>query len=98
MPQGGRLQVDLEEESQGLVLRVSDTGAGISPLMLARLFRPFASTKATGTGLGLSICKRIVEEHGGTVHGANQPRGGACFTLTLPAAAREEVHVQAAGH
>jgi signal transduction histidine kinase len=98
MPLGGLLDVVLEDGPEGLELRVCDTGSGISPAMMARLFRPFASSKATGTGLGLSICKRIVEEHGGTIHGGNRPRGGACFTLTLPAAAREEVHVQTAGH
>ncbi len=98
MPRGGRLEVILSADAVGLLLTVSDSGGGIPPAMQGRLFRPFASTKATGTGLGLSICKRIVEEHGGTIRGANNPQGGACFTLTLPAAAREELHAQVAGH
>jgi signal transduction histidine kinase len=98
MPRGGRLEVALAADAEELELNVCDTGGGIPAAMLGRLFRPFASTKATGTGLGLSICKRIVEEHGGTIRGANRPEGGACFTLTLPAAAREELHAQVAGH
>jgi signal transduction histidine kinase len=99
MPRGGRLEVALAVEPEaGFVLSVSDSGAGIPAAMQGRLFRPFASTKATGTGLGLSICRRIVEEHGGTIGGANRPQGGACFTLTVPAAAREELHAQVAGH
>ena len=52
--------------------------------MAGRLFTPFASTKPTGTGLGLSLARRIVEEHGGRITGANQPDGGACFTIELP--------------
>jgi signal transduction histidine kinase len=98
MPRGGRLEVVLTADDEELELSVCDSGGGIPPAMLGRLFRPFASTKETGTGLGLSICKRIVEEHGGTIQGANRPAGGACFTLTLPAAAREELHAQVAGH
>jgi signal transduction histidine kinase len=85
MPHGGTLELSLAASGEELVLSVADTGTGIAPAMLERLFRPFASTKPTGTGLGLSICKRIVEEHGGTICGANRTEGGACFTLTLPA-------------
>ena len=52
--------------------------------MLDKLFVPFHSSKATGSGLGLSICKRIMQEHGGSILAANDPAGGACFTLLLP--------------
>jgi signal transduction histidine kinase len=84
MLRGGRLQVALEHNRAGEIsLTIVDTGPGILPEMVAKLFTPFASTKATGTGLGLSISQRIVEEHGGRINGANRPVG-ACFTIELP--------------
>jgi signal transduction histidine kinase len=87
MPQGGRLEVRLETTpAEEVRLCVADTGSGIAPEMVERLFTPFSTTKATGTGLGLSISRRIVEEHGGRLDAANRREGGACFTITLPPA------------
>ena len=78
MPQGGRLEVELEAvEGGGARLTVTDTGAGIAAEMAGRLFTPFATTKATGTGLGLSLSGRILKEHGGDVTAGNRPEGGA---------------------
>jgi signal transduction histidine kinase len=88
MPNGGRLEVDLEATPAEVCLRVNDTGSGIAPEMVGRLFTPFASSKPTGTGLGLSISRRILEEHGGSLTGQNRPDGGAAFTITLPAVAQ----------
>jgi two-component system sensor histidine kinase HydH len=97
MPQGGRLTVSLEQPFAGpLRLRVADTGSGIPPQIADRLFTGFATTKPTGTGLGLSLSRRIVEEHGGTITAHNRPEGGACFTITLPAAPVENGHENAA--
>lgn len=87
MPKGGRLEVELQAQNRRAILRVRDTGAGIAPDMVGKLFVPFASSKATGTGLGLSISRRVVEEHGGRISAANRPEGGACFTVVLPMAA-----------
>jgi signal transduction histidine kinase len=94
MPRGGRLVVGLTRLAPpgladpklqgGARLTVADTGAGISAAVADRLFLPFTSTKPTGTGLGLSICRRIVQDHGGTLTGENRPEGGARFTFTLP--------------
>ena len=65
-------------------VRIRDTGPGIAPSIRQRLFEPFVSNKETGLGLGLSICKRLVEDHGGVIAGANCPDGGAEFAFTLP--------------
>jgi signal transduction histidine kinase len=85
MPHGGKLSLTLRGEPEGQCrLAVADTGPGIAPSVIGRLFTPFATTKPTGTGLGLSICRRVVQDHGGTLTGQNRPEGGACFTITLP--------------
>ena len=67
-------------------LRVSDRGAGISDVVMARIFEPYVSTKSKGTGIGLAIVKKIVEEHDGAVTAENRPGGGASFVVRLPAA------------
>lgn len=64
---------------------VSDTGRGIPPENLDRLFRTFFSTKEDGMGMGLPICRSIVETHGGAITAANNNLGGATFVFTLPA-------------
>ncbi|MBA3770466.1 MAG: GHKL domain-containing protein, partial [Blastocatellia bacterium] len=67
-----------------LIAQVSDTGKGIDPANLQRLFQPYFSTKGRGTGLGLAIVRRIVTEHGGKIFGvANAPQG-AKFIIELP--------------
>jgi len=88
MPGGGELSVAVTRPDHlSAELMVSDRGPGISADVLPRLFEPFASGKETGLGLGLVVSKRIVEEHGGTIGGANRPGGGAVFAVRLPVAA-----------
>jgi len=62
-----------------------DSGPGIAPEVVDRLFEPFVTTKSNGLGMGLSICRTILEKHRGTIQAANNAAGGATFTLTLPA-------------
>ncbi len=86
MPTGGVLTVYAGRRSDGgVTIEVADTGPGIARDLMPRLFEPFVSTKETGLGLGLVISRRIVEDHGGTLEGANRPRGGASFFVQLPA-------------
>jgi two-component system sensor kinase FixL len=74
--------------ADGMVeVSVTDSGPGVAPSILERLFDPFCTTKATGTGLGLAISRSIVDAHRGTLRYAPAAAGGACFTLRLPAAA-----------
>jgi len=87
MPRGGSLEVSLGAPVHGQIeLRVHDTGPGISPDLLPRLFEPFVSSKETGLGLGLVVSRRIAESHGGNLWVTNPPHGGACFVLRLPVA------------
>jgi two-component system, NtrC family, sensor kinase len=79
-----RLEVTLVREGPQAVLRVSDTGPGIDPARLERIFEPFVSTKGTGMGLGLAICREIVEAHGGVLEVESDVGVGTTFTLRLP--------------
>ncbi len=89
MPGGGRVQVAARGLPDAVLIEVADTGPGIPPEVLPRLFEPFFSLKATGkgTGLGLVISKDLIERQGGTVTAANRPEGGAVFTVRFPLAA-----------
>jgi two-component system sensor histidine kinase HydH len=87
MPHGGELRLEVKPpagDSPQVTVHVRDSGPGIAPPILARLFEPFVSGKETGLGLGLSICRRLLEANGGSIHGENAPDGGAVFTFTLP--------------
>jgi signal transduction histidine kinase len=75
---GGPGQADLVEIS------VSDTGAGIPPESLERIFRPFFTTKRGGTGLGLSLCRRIIRQHGGALTVESKLGKGSRFIIRLP--------------
>jgi signal transduction histidine kinase len=73
-----------QDEAGGARVAVRDSGPGLSPESLGRLFDAFYTTKTAGMGMGLSICRSIVEAHGGRVWAApNEPRG-AVFQFTLP--------------
>jgi signal transduction histidine kinase len=71
-------------DSEGVRLAVRDSGPGLSPENLQRLFEPFYTTKPNGMGMGLSICRSIIEAHGGRLWATGQPRG-ALFQFTIPA-------------
>ena len=82
----GKIEIRVQPAEQGgAIVRVIDSGAGISQAVRNRLFEPFVSTKESGTGLGLTTCRRIVEDHGGRIDVADNPSGGAVFRVWLPA-------------
>ncbi len=83
MPNGGSLMVRLEQVGNFATISVRDTGPGIAPSVLAKLFEPFVTNKEAGVGIGLVICKRIAETHRGKLRGENM-HDGACFTLEIP--------------
>ncbi len=63
---------------------IADTGVGIAPEALARVFEPYFTTKKHGTGLGLALVRQTIHDHGGTVTVASEPGRGTAFTVTLP--------------
>jgi len=83
---GGRLSVVLSSEDDGRVARidVTDSGRGIAPEDISKVFEPYYSTKETGTGLGLAIVKKAVDEHHGTISVKSKVGEGTTFTITLP--------------
>ncbi len=89
-PEGGRVEIGVQEEEGVLSVTVADRGPGLPEQELDRVFERFyrvdksRSRDPGGTGLGLSIVKHLIELQGGRVSAANRPDGGAVFTITLP--------------
>jgi signal transduction histidine kinase len=81
----GEVSLSLSREGKLFRIVIRDTGSGMSPETIARIFDPYFSTKDSGTGLGLPIVKRIVEEHGGTIRVASELRSGTTVTVEFPA-------------
>jgi signal transduction histidine kinase len=99
MPGGGRLlmKLSLDAEAEAVDLLVRDTGTGIPPEKLRRIFDPFFSTKSGpdetgkgGTGVGLSTCRSIVEAHRGRIRVESTVGKGTAFTIKLPVARKPE--------
>jgi two-component system NtrC family sensor kinase len=89
MPDGGTLRIAMSRRGRGeLEARVSDTGCGMRPEILGRIFEAFFTTKPAGKGIGLGLAaaKRIVEEHGGTIEVSSEVARGTEFRITLPGA------------
>jgi two-component system sensor histidine kinase HydH len=84
MPQGGVLTVESGLSNGMVVVRIADTGVGISEENRKRLFSPFFTTKKNGTGLGLAITYRIIENHQGSIDVASEPGKGTTFTVKIP--------------
>lgn len=99
MPHGGRLLIDVRENhtSDMVEIRIADTGVGIAPDHLRKIFEPFYTTKRPdeqgrgGTGLGLSVCRQIIEHHHGRIRVESVVGKGSTFTVKLP------LHPQDAG-
>ena len=91
-PAGGQVRLRAERDGTGVVVAVTDNGAGIAPADQARVFEEFAQARGTstpeqeGTGLGLTLSRRLVELHGGTIWVESELGKGSTFTFTLPAA------------
>jgi CheY-like chemotaxis protein/anti-sigma regulatory factor (Ser/Thr protein kinase) len=94
-PRGGRVALEVRRLDDRVSLSVADTGAGMKPEDLTRLFQPFvqlepSATRPEGTGLGLALSKRLVELHGGQIQVESEPGKGSRFFFTLPLEGRPE--------
>jgi len=83
-PIGSTIELSIIELNGDIMLKVADQGEGIPQNVFDKIFDVFYTTKKHGTGLGLSISRNIIESHGGTLFAANNPAGGATFTIRLP--------------
>ena len=85
--EGGNISIISEKKDNQLIVSIKDTGSGIDPDILPRLFSKFVTKSFEGTGLGLFISKSIIEAHGGKIWAGNNSNGkGATFSFILPAA------------
>ncbi|HEV8292586.1 MAG TPA: ATP-binding protein, partial [Tepidisphaeraceae bacterium] len=84
MPSGGELILTVSDGNDEAVVEVIDTGSGIDPEAISRIFDAYYSTKKSGTGLGLAMTRRIAEEHGGRVMVSSEVGKGSSFALHLP--------------
>lgn len=82
----GRIVVTTRENAGWVEIDIADSGPGIAPENLSRLFEPFFTTRPAGqgSGLGLTVAYRIIEQHGGSIAVTSQMGHGACFTISLP--------------
>jgi signal transduction histidine kinase len=97
MPEGGTLTVTTAATRRAVVLRVADTGEGMTDEVAKQIFRPFYTTKdvGRGTGLGLSVVHGIVTAHGGAIRVETRPRRGTTFEIELPVRPPAEIEEQA---
>ncbi len=84
MPEGGTLSIVTRKNGQSASIEVADTGMGIPPENISKLFEPLFSTKSRGVGLGLAIVKSIVDAHGGTITVESDLGRGSTFCIALP--------------
>ena len=86
MPDGGTLRAEMRRAASGSVRIIfTDTGRGMTPAQVERLFEPFSSSTTGGTGLGLSIVYQIIRDHGGTINVRSREGHGTTITIELPA-------------
>ena len=94
MPGGGSLTLSATALAESVRIEIADTGTGIDPDLLPRIFQPWVTTKPTGrgTGLGLSITHDVIDRHGGTIQAVSDPGRRTTFTIELPSSQAAEKH------
>lgn len=90
--ESGRVDIRLSAESADRArIEISDTGSGIAPDDIAKIFEPYYSTKETGTGLGLAIVKKAIDDHDGSINVTSKQGSGTTFTIILPVKTEEGI-------
>jgi signal transduction histidine kinase len=84
MPNGGRLTISAREQKGGVDIVVKDSGVGISPENMPKLFEPLFTTRVTGIGLGLAICRKLIEANEGRIEVESEMGKGSTFRVYLP--------------
>ena len=84
MPDGGKLDVNIESVNDSIKIYIIDAGKGIQHGVLQNIYDPFFTTKQSGTGVGLSVSLKIIEDHGGTIDAISEQEKGTTMLLTLP--------------
>jgi two-component system sensor histidine kinase HydH len=83
--EGGSVGIRLSAEAANRArIEITDSGRGIAPEDIAKIFEPYYSTKETGTGLGLAIVKKAIDDHGGSITVSSKEGSGTTFTIILP--------------
>jgi signal transduction histidine kinase len=85
MPGGGRLTVKTERSNGTSQLTIADTGCGMTPEQVEKVFEPFYTTKSQGLGLGMPYAQKVIEQHRGAIHIESRPDVGTQITIELPA-------------
>ena len=91
MPGGGRLQVSTAPVDEGAAVTIGDTGGGIPPENIDKVFEPYFTTKDTGIGLGLALTRKILVEHGGNISIDSAPGRGTTVRIVIPEGEPEDV-------
>jgi signal transduction histidine kinase len=91
MPDGGILSLRASTVDKKVQLDVSDTGKGISPEHMEKIFEPLFTTKSRGIGLGLAICQKLIEVNQGDISVTSEEGAGSTFTITMPLYQEKEV-------
>jgi two-component system, NtrC family, sensor histidine kinase HydH len=86
MPESGTLSITSERSGAMLLLRIADTGKGISEEEAKKIFEPFYTTKEQGLGLGMPYARKIIEQHGGSITFNSQIGEGTTISVALPVA------------
>jgi signal transduction histidine kinase len=86
MKSSGKLQVTLEHSDSSGVVSFQDTGPGIEPTVMGKIFNPFFTTRSEGSGLGLALCQKYVEILGGKIEVTTRLGAGTTFVISLPRA------------
>lgn len=90
MPDGGKLTFSTERRGDEVLLRISDTGEGISEENLSKIFEPYFTTKDFGSGIGLTLVYKVVKEHKGEISVVSHPDEGTTFSILFPIPQREQ--------